>query len=69
MKSISKNWKTTVAGAAAVLGAVAHLLNGFANGDWSMSSLTTDMTAISAGIGLLFAKDGNVTGGDTRQVL
>jgi len=67
MKSFFKNWKTTAAGAAAVFGAAAHLLNGFVNGDWSMNSLMADASAIGAGIGLIFAKDGNVTGGTVRQ--
>lgn len=67
MKSFFANWKTTAAGIAAVLGAASHIINGFVNGDWSMNSVTADLAAISAGIGLIFAKDGNVTGGNVRQ--
>ena len=50
------NWKTTLAGAAVVLGALAHLLNAVAAGD--TSTLAHDLTIITGGIGLLFAKDG-----------
>ena len=49
------NWKTTAAGIAAVLTALGHLLHALATGD--SSTLVTDVPAIIAGIGLIFAKD------------
>lgn len=61
-----KNWKTTAAGAAAILGALADLATQ-ASTNWDMTRLMADGTAIATGVGLLFAKDMNVTGGDVRQ--
>jgi len=55
-----KNWKTTIAGTAALLGIVAKVINGGA-------LEATDLTAAIAAIGLLFAKDHNVSGGTVRQ--
>lgn len=60
-----KNWKTSLAGGAAVATAVGHLLTQLGLGDFS--SIVPDVTAIMAGLGLLFAKDNNVTGGTVRQ--
>lgn len=56
-----KNWKTTFMGIAAILGVAAKVVN---NGsiDWQ-----TDMPTVLAGIGLLVAKDSNVTGGTVQQ--
>jgi hypothetical protein len=53
------NWKTTVAGIAAVMTALGHLLHALATGD--SSTLVTDVPAIIAGIGLIFAKDSSTT--------
>ena len=55
------NWKTTVMGALAILGAIISAASALIGGtpvDW-----TVVMTAILAGIGLIAAKDSNVTGG------
>jgi hypothetical protein len=60
-----KNWKTTASGSAAILVAAAHFLTGLVAGD--TSGWGADFAAISAAIGLLFAKDANVTGGTVRQ--
>ena len=56
-----KNWKTTLAGVAAILSVITKLVTTGAN-DWQ-----TDAPAIMAGIGLIAAKDSNVTDGTTRQ--
>lgn len=50
-----QNWKTTLLGAGAVCTAVGHLLTGAASGDFS--GLVTDVPAILAGVGLIFAHD------------
>jgi hypothetical protein len=50
------NWKTTAAGAATILTALADMTTAFSHGTIS-GNLSTDMTAILAGIGLIFAKD------------
>ena len=55
-----KNWKTTV------LGIMTLLLTGFkiyTNGGLQ----SEDMPSIAAGIGLITAKDSNVTGGTVNQ--
>lgn len=67
MKSFLTNWKTTAAGAAAILGAVADLLTQASTKTWDMNRLLADGAAASAGLGLIFAKDGNVTGGTVKQ--
>ena len=54
------NWKTTIAGVAALMSAAGHLLNAIANGD--TSTIATDGPLIIAAIGVIFAKDSNVTG-------
>lgn len=62
-----KNWKTTTAGTAALLGAVADVLTQISTGSLDGARLMADFSAIAAGVGLLVAKDMNVTGGDVRQ--
>lgn len=62
MKSFSVNWKTTVAGAAVIalafVDSAVFDIPGFSIG---MSE------AVAIGLGLIFAKDGDVTGGTVRQ--
>jgi hypothetical protein len=56
-----KSWKTTVMGIMAILSALIGAAQGFIAGtpvDW-----TATITAIMAGVGLIAAKDSNVTGG------
>ena len=65
---LGKNWKTTTAGLAAILGAVADLLVQLSSkSGWDMTRLQVDFAAVTGGIGLIFAKDSNVTGGDVKQ--
>lgn len=63
--SLLTNWKTTAAGVLTILVAVAALL-GIKVGSNPIDPATAIMM-ISAGWGLLFAKDANVTGGTTKQ--
>jgi hypothetical protein len=59
------SWKTTVMGALAILGAIISAATALIGGtpvDW-----TAIMAAILAGIGLIAAKDSNVTGGTVKQ--
>ncbi len=65
MKSIGINWKTTAAGAALLLLAAAHSLLGIDIPGIVMPDLTYGTIVIA--FGLIFAKDGNVTGGTTVQ--
>ena len=55
------NWKTSLAGAAAVLGALADMVTAASNGQIS-GHLTADITAIITGVGLIFAKDATTVG-------
>lgn len=52
------NWKTTLAGIASILGGVNLLVQG---------QIAEGIPLIVAGIGLLFAKDFNITGGTVRE--
>jgi hypothetical protein len=65
MKSLAKNWKTTSAG---ILSLVVCLLS---LAGVSLAGVTVDpasaVTMIITGGGLIFAKDGNVTGETTPQ--
>ncbi len=57
------NWKTTLAGIGAVLLALGHLVTTVSTGSFGFETLSADLAAIVAGIGLLFGKDWNITGG------
>jgi hypothetical protein len=60
------NYKTTSFGLAAIFGALADLMHGAATGtapNWS-----ADFSALVTGIGLIMAKDHNVTGGTISNV-
>jgi hypothetical protein len=56
MKSILANWKTTAAGVAAILAALADMLGAVAHG--TPPNLSADILAIMAGVGLIVAHDG-----------
>lgn len=60
--SFLTNWKTTAAGVLMILTGIAGLL-GIKGG----ADPVTAWGMITAGFGLIFAKDGNVTGGTTPQ--
>jgi hypothetical protein len=56
-----RNWKTTIAGVAALLAIISKAVT---SGHLEFS---TDVPAAIAAVGLLFAKDHNVTGGTSPQ--
>lgn len=58
------NWKTTAGGVGAVLAGLAAVLKGLSTGDWSVLA---GLPGLIAGVGLIFAKDWNVTGGASNQ--
>jgi uncharacterized membrane protein len=60
---ITRSWKTTVAGLAAVLPQILHALYPTV----VTIDVATGLSAFFAAIGLVAAKDGNVTGGNTPQ--
>jgi hypothetical protein len=65
MKNMLTNWKTTSAGVMMILTAILSFLG------VKVPGMTVDPSTagplLIAGLGLLFSKDGNVTGGTTPQ--
>jgi len=63
MKSLAKNWKTTLAGVIALAITAVHIF------DPALLTNSTYLTIVSVlgGLGLISAKDGNVTGGTVQQ--
>jgi len=59
------NWKTTSAGLLLIIGGISALI--FANHPLTQEAIMGSATSILGGIGLLFAKDNNVTGGTKQQ--
>lgn len=60
-----KSWKTTTTGVLAIVTALASAVTNVLQNhpvDW-----TAVMTAVMAGVGLISAKDNNVTGGTVKQ--
>jgi hypothetical protein len=56
-----KSWKTTAAGITAILGAAIFAFNQYLGGGMAAISWEALITAVLAGIGLIFAKDSGVT--------
>jgi len=61
------NWKTSLAGAAAILTALGDVLTQLGSGNVGSGAIEKDLLAIIVGVGLLSAKDSNVTGGTKQQ--
>jgi hypothetical protein len=59
MTAIFTNWKTSLLGVAAILTALAAVASQTAHGTLDMGAMMQDYAAIAAGVGMLFAKDGN----------
>lgn len=59
MNSVLTNWKTTLAGAAAILTALGDIAGHLSTGNVGSGSIETDVVTILAGIGLVAAKDAN----------
>lgn len=58
MNNLLKNWKTTSAGLLMIIGSIVHLVFAIKAGHSDEATWTTSLTAILAGIGLIFAGDG-----------
>jgi uncharacterized membrane protein YbjE (DUF340 family) len=56
-----KSWKTTSAGILAIVGGLVRGYFAYKSGQLTEEAITTTLTAILSGIGLLFARDNNVT--------
>lgn len=61
------NWKTTAAGAATIATALGIILHMAATGMWDAPTLGATIMGVATGLGLVAAKDGNVTGGTVKQ--
>ena len=59
------NWKTTSAGLAAILVAIGSVFTSLSHGALDQTAVVTAATAVIAGLGLVFAKDANVSGTPT----
>lgn len=60
-----KSWKTTVTGVAAILTAVGAALTAiFDNDPTTTFDLAVTMAAVMSGVGLIFARDNNVSSED-----
>ena len=57
-----KNWKTTLAGIASIIGGVSLFVN-------HPDQIEAALTAVSLGFGLIFAKDYNVSGTTKQDIL
>jgi hypothetical protein len=60
-----KSWKTSLGGVGMILGAVADIAMALYNG--TTPNWDRDFIAICGGVALLFAKDGDLTGGSRSQ--
>ena len=60
MQEMFLNWKTTLAGLASIATGFAHIFTAVSAGH--VPDFSTDFGLLVTGIGLLFAKDGGVTG-------
>lgn len=61
------NWKTTAAGISAIVGGLVRAYFAYQSGQINEEAVMTTATAILTGIGLILAKDSDVTGGTKQQ--
>lgn len=57
---MNKNWKTSLSGIASIIGGISLFVN-------HPDQIEAAFAAVALGIGLIFAKDNNVTGGTVAQ--
>ena len=62
-----KSWKTTSAGITMIVSGIIGFYFAYKTGNVNEGTITGSVTAILGGIGLILAKDSNVTGGTTPQ--
>lgn len=60
-----KNWKTTASGICTIAMAIVSVVQDIING--TTTNWAVVMTGVMTGIGLISAKDSNVTGGTVKQ--
>jgi hypothetical protein len=61
------SWKTTAAGVGAITTAIGIIAHMFATDMWDANQIGAAGMGIMTGLGLLFAKDHDVTGGSRPQ--
>jgi len=61
MKLFGPSWKTTSAGLLAILGAITHVVFAILHKNIDETTVMTAGTAIVGGVGLIAARDNNVT--------
>ena len=64
---MKKSWKTTSAGLLMIVGGATRLMFAIKSGNFTEEAIMSSSTLIVGGIGLVFAKDSNVTGGNVQQ--
>jgi hypothetical protein len=64
---MTKSWKTTSAGILAIVGGVLRIVFALKSGQVTEEAVLSSTSAILVGIGLIFAKDSDVTGGTVQQ--
>lgn len=62
------SWKTTSAGIAAIVGGLVALYFAYKNGNLNEATVTTTVTAILGGLGLIFARDNDKSSEDVGAV-
>lgn len=61
LKQLLTNWKTTAAGTTMIIGSVVHLVFSTKAHTGDESTWTVSLTAIVAGLGLMFAGDASAS--------
>lgn len=64
LSNLLVNWKTTSSGLLSIIGGVVRLIFAFSNHGVTEEAIMTSATTILLGVGLLFARDVNVTSTD-----
>lgn len=62
-----KNWKTTSTGITMVVAGIVGLYFAAKAGNITEGTVMAGLTSVLGGIGLILAKDSNVTGGSVQQ--
>lgn len=62
-----KNWKTTSTGIVMIVSGVIGFYYAYKSSNLNEATITGCVTSVLGGIGLIFAKDNNVTGGSVKQ--
>jgi predicted Zn-dependent protease len=66
---MKSSWKTSLAGVASILTGLLALVHSGQNGTITTADITTALTAITAGVGLIFARDNNVSSEEAGATL